>query len=56
MQPITIQLAVTVGLYVYIIFYQRRVDIIDQVELWTPRHRLHIYPLSEIFYFRAIDN
>ena len=38
MQPITIQFAVRVGLYfyLYIIFNQRRVYIIDQVELWTP--------------------
>ena len=31
MQHITIQFDVTVGLYFNIIFYQRRVDIIDQV-------------------------
>ena len=38
MQPITIQFAVGVGLYLYLIFYHRRVDIIDQVQvqLWTP--------------------
>ena len=36
MPPITIQFAVRVGLYIYIIFDQRRVYIIDQVELWTP--------------------
>ena len=36
MQPIIIKFAVRVGHYIYIIFDQRRVYIIDQVELWTP--------------------
>ena len=35
--------AVRVGLYLYIIFYQRRVYIIDQVELWTPLYTGYIF-------------
>ena len=37
-RPITIKFAVRVGLYLYIIFLSASctVDIIDQVELWTP--------------------
>ena len=38
-------------LYLYLILiWQRRVDIIDQVELWSPR-QVHIYPLCGIFHF-----
>ena len=37
-------------LYLYTIFDQRRVDIIDKVE-YGVHDRLHIYPLCEIFYF-----
>ena len=61
MQPIsiTIKFTVSVGLYLYIILSAScTVDIIDQVELWKSSiiHWLHIYPLCEIFFFRAIDN
>ena len=37
-------------LYLYALFDQRRVDIIDQVE-YGVHNRLHIYPLCGIFYF-----
>ena len=58
MQPITIKFAVRVGLYLYIILSAScTVDIIDQGRIMdTIIHWLHIYPLCEIFYFRAIDN
>ena len=39
-----------VHLYLYSIFYQRRVDIIDQKE-YRVHDRLQIYPLCGIFYF-----
>ena len=42
--------AVSPCIYLYIIFDQRRVDIIDQVE-YGVHDRLHIYPLCGIFYF-----
>ena len=43
-------LIIVLYLYFYIIFDQRRVDIIDQVE-YGVHGRLHIYPLCDIFYF-----
>ena len=38
------------GLYLYFMFDQRRLDIIDQVE-YGVHDRLHIYPLCGIFFF-----
>ena len=44
MQPITIKFAVGVGLYLYIILSAScTVDIIDQVELWTPLYTGYIF-------------
>ena len=44
MQPITIKFAVRVGLYLYIILSAScTVDIIDQVELWTPLYTGYIF-------------
>ena len=45
MQPITIQFAVRVGLFLYIIFISFVLDIIDQVELWTPLYTCYIFTL-----------
>ena len=35
-------------LYLYIRFYQRRVDIIDQVELCSPRQVTHLAPAWDL--------
>ena len=35
-------------LYFYIIFDQRRVDIIDKVELWSPRQVTHLPPVWDV--------
>ena len=44
MQPITIKFAVRVGLYLYIILSAScTVDIIDQVELWTPLYTGYMF-------------
>ena len=44
MQPITIKFAVRVGLYLYVILSAScTVDIIDQVELWTPLYTGYIF-------------
>ena len=44
MQPITIKFAVRVGFYLYIILSAScTVDIIDQVELWTPLYIGYIF-------------
>ncbi len=42
----------SIDLYLYTIFNQRRLDIIDQIKLkYGVHNRLHIYPLCGIFYF-----
>ena len=38
----------SIYLYLYIIFDQCRLDIIDQVELWSPRQVTHLPPVWDL--------